>query len=165
MVHATCVCPRKCPSDIAWRVMDALRNGGSATLLFCVSSLDVVGVYLMILCPHARDENLNPIEKTLTSVQFPVCSACDSVCGMVYRECRTVSRGRTSFGHFQRVPVTRSPQRQASLMGFGAMRRSCGDCRHQSTEESSGVGLIWFAIDNIGCGSRKCPSMRWRRFG
>ena len=68
MVHATCVCPRRCPSDIAWRVMGALRNGGSATLLFCVSSFDVVGGYLMILCPHARDENLNTIEQKRLNV-------------------------------------------------------------------------------------------------
>ena len=47
------------------------------------------------------------------------------------------------------------------ILGFGAMRRSCGECRHESTQESSGVGLIWFAVHNIGCGSRKCPSMRW----
>ena len=37
-------------------------------------------------------------------------------------------------------------------MGIGAMRRSYGDCRHQSAQESSGVGLIWFVVHNIGCG-------------
>ena len=115
----------------------------------------------MRLFPNARDEHLNGKENLRRAYMFlfvrPVtmcltwCS--EKVVQFPGADLRLVI--------FQRVFLTRSVHRQASLMGIGAMRRSYGDCRHQCAQESSGVGLIWFAVHNIGCGSRKCPSMRW----
>ena len=105
----------------------------------------------MRLCPNARDD-LNSKGKSSTSLHVSVCTACDL--DMVQRECRTLFQVSNFVGDFQRV-----------FLGFGAMRRSYGDCRHQSAQGSFDSELVLLGGDNIGCGASKCPLMRWRRFG
>ena len=130
-------------------MMGTLQNCASATLLFCVSSLKCVGRRLIRLCPNARDENLNSTENLCRAYMFR--------CVRPVRACLTwcnesvvhFSRCRTSFGDFQRVFLTRSPHRYASLMGFGATRRSCGDCRHQSAQGSSGVNMACYWVKSV----------------
>ena len=103
--------------------------------------------------------------KSLTSLHVSVCTACDSVLTWCNESVVHFSRCVISFGDFQRVTLARSTHRYTSLMAVRVRRRSCRDCRHQSAQEPFDAGLTWFAIDNIGCGSRKCLSLQWRRFG
>ena len=113
--NAACVYARKSLADIVWGVMGALQNGGSATLLLCVSSLDE-GRCLMRLFPNARDENLNSTENLWLGCMFrcvrPV-TACLTRCN---ENVVHFSRCVTSFGDFQRVVFARSPHRSASLL-------------------------------------------------